>query len=74
MSLPKPVLPEDSIVLAENMSYRSASLIWRTWSEDPIKAAVLRAILSSQTYAYFLEHMAVALGQNKVCPSFHFIV
>ena len=76
MSLPKPVLSvslDAVIVLSLNGPERSASLIWRIWSEDPIKAAVLRAMLSCQTRIRrpsFLQDMAPALCQNMVCSSF----
>ena len=76
MSLPKPVLPDDSIVLVQNSRLPSASLIWRTWSEDPIRAAVLRAVLSLRTslnHIYFSGYMATVLGQGEVCSSFLFI-
>ncbi len=70
MTLPKPTLSYDDIVEVQNSSHQSAILIWNTWSEDPIKATVLRAILSCQIklpYYYFGWDMAVALGQNRVC-------
>ena len=74
MSLPKPVLPDDSIVLAQTDSSPSASLIWTTWSEDPVRVAVLRAILSCWGLVHYrLGDMAMALGQNKVCSSSVFI-
>ena len=70
MTLPKPLLSYDDIVEVQDSSYQSASLIWNTWSEDPIKATVLRAVLSCQNklpYYYFGWDMSVALGQNWVC-------
>ena len=57
------------MILVEESSHQSASLIWYTWSQDPIKAAVLRAILNCQfrlNYYYFSRVMSVALGQTKV--------
>ena len=67
-----PVLSDGDILEVEGISYKSAKLIWNTWSQDPIKAAVLQAILSCQV-GLFLYHRdfrvvsAVALGQNRVC-------
>jgi len=71
MSLPKPVLSYDDIVVVQNLS--TTRLIWNTWSEDPIKAAVLRAILNyliGLEWSDFVWNIAVALGQNTVCSSF----
>ena len=74
MALPTPVLSDGDIVKVEGMSYETASLIWNTWSQDPIKAAVLQAILPCQStviydYVYgFSSIFSVALGQNRVCP------
>jgi hypothetical protein len=69
MALPRPVLSYDDIVVIPNNSYQSATLIWNTWSKDPAKAAVLRAILSCRItlhHDYFGRDIAVALGQNWV--------
>ena len=76
MSLPEPVLPKDDIVMVQDGSHQSASLIWSAWSKDPIKAAVLRAVLAcklSGTKWSFGWYMALALGENGVCfvRSFH---
>ena len=74
MALPTPVLSDGDIVKVADRSYKSASLIWNTWSQDPIKAAVLQAILLSlpsviYDSAYsFRSIFSVALGQNRVCP------
>ena len=46
MFLPKPVLSNDDIVVVQDGPHQSASLIWNAWSKDPIKAAVIRAILA----------------------------
>jgi hypothetical protein len=70
MSLPKPVLSYDDVVGVRNSIYHPARLIWYTWSKDPIKEAVIRAILSCQTklgYADICGVMSVALGQREVC-------
>ena len=76
MSLPKPILTDNDIVVVKDGSYLSASLIWKAWSEDPIKVAVIQAVLSCMVCAqkeYFSWDMASALRQNRVCcaPSFH---
>ena len=73
MALPTPVLSDGDIVKVEGRSYESASLIWNTWSQDPIKAAVLQATLSCPLdprydLLPFRWIISVALGQNRVCP------
>lgn len=70
MSLPEPVLSNGDLVLCRDGSYESASLIWNSWSQDPIKTAVLRAVLSCESILFntqFGSDMAVALSQNFVC-------
>jgi hypothetical protein len=70
MSLPKPVLSTDDILITWDHSYHSASYIWDTWSKDPIKEAVLRAILSRETWLYnFFFEMTrpMALSHDVVC-------
>ena len=70
MFLPKPVLSDDGFVMAVNSSHQSASLIWNAWSDDPIKAAVIRAILSCMSSASnfdFYWDMASVLRQIWVC-------
>jgi len=72
MALPEPVLSSADIAGIQSISYESASLIWTTWSQDPIKAAVLRAILSCHDRLHghsraFCWIISVALGQNVVC-------
>jgi len=56
--------------MAQNKRPDPPSLIWETWSKDPIKAAVLRALFSCQAR---LGHgplsgfdMANALTQHRV--------
>ena len=71
MALPTPVLSDDDIVEVQSSSDESARLIWNTWSQDPIKAGVLRSILSCQVdIRYFFEDFrhifSWALGQNRV--------
>ena len=73
MALPTPVLSDGDIVEVRGISDESARLIWNTWSQDPIKAAVLQAILLSLSNVfeysiYGLSNFSVALGQNRVCP------
>jgi hypothetical protein len=69
MAIPEPLLSDDDIVEVQGNSYESASLIWNTWSQDPIKAAVLQAILPKFDIALHWLHVVapVALGQNRVC-------
>jgi len=51
--------------------FNTPGLIWDTWSKDPIKAAVLRALFSCQVRLggnYFLgNEVANALNQRPVC-------
>ena len=73
MALPTPVLSDGDIVEVQSSSAESARLIRNTWSQDPIKAAVLEAIipwvaLHSRNYR---RTLSVALGQHKVCPLHH---
>ena len=72
MTIPNPLLSGGDIVEVQNSSYEIASLIWNTWSQDPIKAVVLQTILSCQfglgNHARsFREFISAALGQNRVC-------
>jgi len=70
MSLPKPVLSYNDIVEAQNSPNLLPWLIWNIWSKDPIKEAVLYAILSCllrSDDSSFIRDMAAALGQNTVC-------
>ena len=71
MSLPKPVLSNSDLVMCWDGSWESARNSWR---QDPIKSAVLRAVLSCESILFntqFGSDMAVALSQNFVClPSF----
>jgi len=64
MSLPKPLLSNDGI---EYIGDHLAGHIWDTWSKDPIKAAVLRAILSCNiglSRTFFGQDMSLALNQK----------
>ena len=77
MVLPTPVLSDGDIVEVLGSSDDAATLIWNTWSQDPIKAAVLQAILLclSNIFYYsvyrFSSIFSVALGQNRVCPLYY---
>ena len=76
MSLPTPVLSDGDIVEVRDSSEESARLIWNTWSQDPIKAAVLQAILpclSNVIYksVFDFDIFSLALGQNRVCPLYY---
>ena len=73
MALPTPVLSDGNIVEIEDCnSIESARLIWNNWNQDPIKAAVLQAMLSclsGRYYSYDLRRtFSIGLGQNRVCP------
>ena len=70
MFLPKPLLSNDDIVIVQDSSRRSASLIWNAWSKDPIKAAFIRAILACMESWRFRADMAIALHQAWVCFTF----
>ena len=72
MTIPNPFLSDGDLVEVQNSSYEVASLIWNTWSQDPIKAVVLQTILSCQFRLgnhsrSFREIISAALGQNRVC-------
>lgn len=69
-TLPKPVLSSDDVTLAGSPS--PMSLVWSTWSKDPIKATILRAMLARQVRlrhsVSFGSHIVDALAQqSKVC-------
>ena len=73
MALPTPVLSDGDIIEAQSSSVEFARLIRSTWSQDPIKAAVLRAVLSCQAWVVWQSEnvrrtFSVALGQRRVCP------
>jgi len=67
MALPQPVLSSDNEVVVRENSYKTANMIWNTWSEGSIEAAVLRAVLSCQMNLGLSIFFAKALSQNKVC-------
>ena len=77
MALPTPVLSDGDIVEVWGSSEESPRLIWNTWSQDPIKAAVLQAILlclsnlDFYSFSNFGSLFSVALGQKRVCPLYY---
>ena len=80
MALPTPVISDGDIVGAWSSSDESARLIWNTWSQDPIKAAVLQTMLLclSNVFHYSVYNLGMlfsaALGQNRVCPLFLIVI
>ncbi len=69
-------MSSDDISAVRDNLFQPASLTWNVLSEDPIKEAVLRAILSFQrglTSQPVDVGIVRALTQNAVCPSFLFI-
>ena len=72
MVLPVPVWSDNDIKLASEAILRNpSSLIWKTWSKEPTKFAVLLAMASCQTRlapdANFGWNMTGALAQKYVC-------
>ena len=64
--------PQD-IVEVQDKTYLSASKIWDFWSQDPVKTAVFRAVLTCESrveYSEFCSDMAVALSQGDPVCSF----
>jgi len=61
----------DDIALALKGQHSRPRQVWDTWSKDPLKAAVLRALFSCQVRlggTYFLGYqVADALNQHRVC-------
>jgi len=79
MALPRPVLSNRDIGVAGYRPYYTAeyaSLIWNTWSKDPFKAAVLRAILSARVWdnpENPYRNISMALSQNRVAGFFEIL-
>ena len=74
MALPKPVWSGDDINMAQRVVQSPSSQIsraWITWNKDPIKIAVLRAMVSCVVrpgyFGYFDWDMCKVLAQNPVC-------
>ena len=65
--------PQD-IVEVQDKTFLSASKIWDSWSQDPIKAAVAQAVLSCEArvnYSEFCSDMAEALSQDHSMCFYH---
>ena len=71
MVLPNPVWSNDDIKVAEEEIRNPSGLITNTWSKDPAKLAVLRAIASCQDRlghnSWFDGDITYALAQKYVC-------
>ena len=73
MALPTPVISDVNMVEVQDESYGSAVMIWDTWSQDPIKAAVLQSVLPCLAtlrfgFREYRNILSRALGQDRVCP------
>ena len=65
--------PQD-IVEVQDHTFLSAIKIWDSWSKDPIKAAVARAVLSCESrvdYVALVFDMFVALSQGHLVCFYH---
>ena len=72
MVLPEPVWSDDDIKVAEQVIRNPSSLIASTWSKDPTKLAILRALYACQARlghgaTSFRAHIVNALAQKYVC-------
>ncbi len=71
MALPKPVWSNDDLDVAREVVRNPSSLIWKTWSKNPTKLAVLRAVVSCQVrlgrIEFFGWQIANTLAQHVVC-------
>ncbi len=68
MALPNPVWSIDDIEVAREVVRNPSGLIWNTWSKNPTKLAVVRAIVSCQVSGgFFGWDMVQALAQDAVC-------
>ena len=73
MALPEPIWSEDDIIVAGEVTRNPSSLMWKTWSKDSTKLAVLRAMVSCHDrldpddYFIFGSDMVQALSQKQVC-------
>ena len=70
MALPRPVWSDDDIRVVKNAVRNPSSLIWNTWTKDPTKIAVLRAMVSCQDRingTNFDWDMFMVLAQKSVC-------
>ena len=78
MVLPEPVWSADDVKVTAEELRNPSSLIPNTWSKDPTKLTVIRAMASCLAQLnhdkYFNTDIAYALAQGLVCfPSFLFI-
>ena len=71
MVLPEPVLSPDDIKVTEEEIRNPSSLISNSWSKDPTKLIVLRAMASCLSRLnddrWFDIDIAYALAQKSVC-------
>ena len=71
MVLPEPVLSADDIKVTEEEIRNPSSVISNSWSKDPTKLNVLRAMASCLARinddTYFGTYIAYALAQGPVC-------
>ena len=62
------MLSEDDITMVQNEPATSTLGTWRTWREDPIKRAVVKALNHWDVPSRdFLAPIVYALAQNWVC-------
>ena len=76
MFLPEPVLSYDDIMVTKERKSNPSSLISTTWSKDPTKLAILRALGSCYTKldngrGYFTVSMVDALTQGSTVCFLH---
>lgn len=70
MSLPRPIVTNNDIAVIWHIPDDPISLKWNILSNDPIKLAVFRAILSCKVglnNVLFDTDMSIALSKNGVC-------
>ncbi len=71
MVLPEPVWSDDDIEVAEEVTGNPSSLISNTWSEDPTKLVIIRALGSCRARlgdgaARFGDNIVDGLAQKRV--------
>ena len=72
MVLPEPLWSDDDVKVAGEVIRNPSSLLSSTWSVDPTKLAILRALDSCQARLsngsiYFCAYIVEALAQKHVC-------
>ena len=70
LALPKPVWSDDDIRVAAKVVRNPSSPIWKTWTKDPTKFAIIRAIVSCGARPdtrNFDWDMVWALTRKQVC-------